>query len=161
VELIRSNIGGDVVAGTATFIADTLAGSTRYKTIDRGRSPANPAAYEEVYVQKLRLITEPIPGQPEEMVFYDTAVLPCGSAWGITNPEQREDILNIRPVRIHDLVRDPGTGLMYLVAYDNFRAADLPVGGDRTITVVWDEMILDPGGQNLVGHRRRPADCGD
>ena len=95
------------------------------------------------------------------MIFNKTIMLPCGSAWGITNPELREELLNVRPVVVLDMIRNPTTGLQELVIYQNYRAADLPLGGGSTVTVLWDEMILDPGDQSLTGHMRRHADCGD
>jgi hypothetical protein len=69
--------------------------------------------------------------------------------------------LNIRNVIVEDLVRDPDTGEYQLIVYTNFRAAELPGTISTTVTVIWDEMILDKLGQTIVGNARRWVDCGD
>lgn len=71
----------------------------------------------------------------------ETAEVFDGDWRTIADPALRESELNIRPVIIEVLERDPDTGEFRLVILDHLRAADL-VPGDSggSVTVVWDTM---------------------
>ena len=77
------------------------------------------------------------PGEPEIMEFLGITRIDHGSWATITDQVTRERRLNIRPVIVRQLVRDPVTGEQRIEQYDDFRAADI---GDRT--VIWDQAIM-------------------
>jgi hypothetical protein len=59
---------------------------------------------------------------------------------------------NPRFVIVEQLIRDPDTNEQQLVTYYNFRAVDIPRGGGNTITILWDEAMLDDNNQ-IIGYR--------
>lgn len=102
--------------------------------------------------QALAHIVEPEPGQVEIMEFTRIRPVPHGPWAEITDPIQREQVLNIRPVIVRDLVRDPQTGEVTPIQYENFRAADIGSGSDK-ITVVWDEAVLADDGTTVLYYK--------
>ncbi len=89
------------------------------------------------YFQRLR----PVMGE-ETYNFAGITVIDHGP-W-VENPQS----LNPRPIVVVELVRDPETGQTHDVFYTNFRAVDF---GETT--VLWDEAIVAPDGQSVLGYR--------
>jgi outer membrane receptor protein involved in Fe transport len=97
------------------------------------------------YFQRLRLLQV---GPPEVMQFAGIAQIDHGPWAQIADEALRERQLNIRPIRVVELVRDPQTGQSEEVFYENFRAAELGTG-DTRVTVLWDEKVLAEDGTVL------------
>jgi hypothetical protein len=157
--LVRSDPSGDVIVGTANFTADTLSGGFRLKVDRQGHGEINSRANSETYFQKLLLVSPPVPGEPDQMIFSGVEAIPCGPYADYADPVEREVLLNIRPVIVIAIARDPITGEILIQTFGDYRAADLPSGGE-TVTVLWDEVLRGPGNE-IVGSRRRYVRCGN
>lgn len=62
----------------------------------------------------------------------------------VKDPAKQMAQLNVRPVTVYDLVRNPD-GTQELVQFSQYRAADLRVD-NQVVTVVWDEAVQAPDG---------------
>jgi len=92
--------------------------------------------------QSLVHIVEPEPGEVEIMEFSRIRAIDHGPWAEIKDEARREAQLHIRKVIVRNVTRDPVTNEPRVVEYDHFRAADIITNG-QTITVVWDEEIID------------------
>jgi len=97
------------------------------------------------YFQRLALVAE---GEPETMRFAGVTRIDHGGWAEIQNDADRVAQLNIRLVRVVQEVRDPVTGQVRIVRYDNYRAAE--IGGT---TVLWDERVTAPNSQTVLYYR--------
>ena len=66
--------------------------------------------------------------------FLDVAAVVDGDWRAIGDPEERTRALDVRPVTMEYLTRDPDTGFLQLIVRQNVLVADLPGG----VTVMWD-----------------------
>lgn len=97
--------------------------------------------------QSLVYAVAPEPGQPEIFEFSRIRVFNNGPWADIKDQATRERRLNIRPVLVQALERQPD-GTQKLVTYTKFRAADLRVG-NTIVPVIWDEAVTSSDGTVL------------
>ena len=97
--------------------------------------------------QSLVFAVAPEPGQPEIFEFSRIRVFNHGPWAEIKDQATRERQLNIRPVLVQALERQPD-GTQQLVTYTKFRAADLRVG-NTIVPVIWDEAVTSSDGTVL------------
>ena len=133
VTLIKYNEGNEFVIGTWNIRPEDTNSSEPVRTYRIDRVEADDS-YPCIYFQRLFRV---IPGQ-EIFAFIGHARAGASAYW-ITDPAWREDLLNIRPVMIESIYRDPVTGRQNVRTYTNIRAADL-----GSCTVVWDVLDPDP-----------------
>jgi len=94
----------------------------------------------------------PPPGEPEQMLFYGITRVSHGPWAEIDNAAERDARLNIRPVIVILPQRNPDTGEIDIITYDDYRVADLGTGDNR-ITVIWDEAVRDPDNNTILYYR--------
>jgi len=94
--------------------------------------------------QSLVYAVAPEPGQPEVFEFSRIRVFNNGPWAEIKDQATRERRLNVRPVIVQALERQPD-GTQQLVTYTKFRAADLRVG-NTVVPVIWDEAVTASDG---------------
>ncbi len=104
------------------------------------------------YFQRLGLKFEPNPGELETFEFAGIARIDKGPWAEIADEATRMQTLNIRPVIVEQTVRDPETGVVSIITYENFRAADIRTG-ETVRTVVWDEAIMTADGSTVIGYK--------
>ncbi|MCI0452729.1 MAG: TonB-dependent receptor [Candidatus Latescibacteria bacterium] len=96
------------------------------------------------YFQGLVVAGPPVNGR-EQFQFDRLRSINHGPWADEKDPNKQAAQLNVRPVDVIDLVRDPNTGQQYVVTYYDYRAADFRFGS-QVVTVVWDEAVQGPGG---------------
>jgi hypothetical protein len=87
---------------------------------------------QNFYLPRIR---RTIPGQ-EIYAFAGVLVMHSDKWRWIVDPAEREDELNIRPVIVETLIRNPETGLQEVITSLFYRAGDLSPYNDYT--VIWD-----------------------
>jgi hypothetical protein len=106
VSVVRSDTEGDLLVGMWNF-TPTENGWMGQRTTAHAMS----AAPGTRFAQELRLIVEPVQGQPEQMIFHRVIRVPSESY-----------AANVRSVAVIDWVRDPDPGGTDWIRYDDFRA---------------------------------------
>jgi hypothetical protein len=143
VTLIRRDWDKEMIVGSWNLIPQA-AGSGEPVVLSPSRKTemqlATDPAARFFYFQRLRFT-----GTGAEIYTFDDPVEIWDASWRmIGDPAEREDELNIRPVTVEFLDRDPETGETRLYVVRNLRAADLPVRWyGETATVVWDVLDSD------------------
>ncbi len=146
ISLIRRDWDDELVVGTWNIIpVDSQ--STAPATV----TPANILSVEghriaahcdhAFHMLQLRQI---LPGEPALFTFEGVTQVGDGSWRWIGDPAVREDLLDIRPVLITFLERDPYTGEIREVLYDNYRAANIGTNSSGIPNIfVWDVVNTD------------------
>lgn len=114
------------------------------------------------YYQGLEVAGPPVNGR-EQFQFGRLQSINNGPWANVKDPAKQQAQLNVRPVDVIDLVRNPD-GTQFVVTYTDYRAADFRVG-NQVVTVVWDETVQAPDGSITYkpwalfeGFQRGPGD---
>ncbi len=143
VVLIRRDWNKELVIGTWNLIPEPSPSAGPVTLVPANKGDLRMVSEDNARIFYFQHLRRTMPGE-EIYTFSDLTGIVDGAWRMLADPVERENALNVRPVIVEYLQRDPETGEIEHVMISNMRAADLPPRGyGETISVVWDVVNED------------------